>query len=89
MVDAIEKITSKGEILTRDLGGKYDTHGVTQAIIQQIKDFQLKTKMTINSKNIGLISGPLAFIPVLFFFHPEGLNSKVSAILACTSWIAI
>ena len=39
MVDAIEKITSKGEILTRDLGGKYDTHGVTQAIIQQIKDF--------------------------------------------------
>lgn len=45
--------------------------------------------MTINSKNIGLISGPLAFIPVLFFFHPEGLNPKVSAILACTSWIAI
>ena len=39
MVDAIEKITSKGEILTRDLGGKHDTHGVTQAIIQQIKDF--------------------------------------------------
>jgi|TARA_B110001452_G_scaffold222082_1_gene194815 hypothetical protein len=38
--------------------------------------------MTINSKNIGLISGPLAFIPVLFFFHPEGLNPKVSAILA-------
>ncbi|MDB4404576.1 DASS family sodium-coupled anion symporter [bacterium] len=45
--------------------------------------------MTINSKNIGLISGPLAFILVLFFFHPEGLNPRANAILASTIWIAI
>jgi len=37
MVDAIEKITSKGEILTRDLGGKANTQEVTQAIIEEIK----------------------------------------------------
>ncbi|MDB4404575.1 tartrate dehydrogenase [bacterium] len=39
MVNAIERITYHGEILTRDLGGKSDTQEVTQAIIKQIKDF--------------------------------------------------
>lgn len=37
MVNAIEKITAKGEILTRDLGGEANTQEVTQAIIEQIK----------------------------------------------------
>jgi len=37
MVDAIEKITAKGEVLTRDLGGKANTQEVTQAIIGEIK----------------------------------------------------
>ncbi|MFL2628297.1 MAG: SLC13 family permease [Candidatus Marisimplicoccus sp.] len=45
--------------------------------------------MNMNSKNIGLISGPLAFILVLFFFHPEGLNEQANAVLASTIWIAI
>ena len=25
----------------------------------------------------------------LLFFHPEGLNSKANAVLACTLWIAV
>ena len=45
--------------------------------------------MTMNSKNIGLISGPLAFIFVLLFFRPEGLNPQANAVLASTIWIAI
>jgi sodium-dependent dicarboxylate transporter 2/3/5 len=43
----------------------------------------------MNTKNIGLLSGPLAFILVLFFFQPEGLNPEAKAILASTIWIAI
>ena len=45
--------------------------------------------MKLNSKNIGLISGPLAFILVLLFFKPEGLTSEANAVLASTIWIAI
>ena len=45
--------------------------------------------MKLNSKNIGLISGPLAFILVLLFFNPEGLTSEANAVLASTIWIAI
>ena len=33
--------------------------------------------------------GLLAFILVLFFFQPEGLNPEAKAILASTIWIAI
>ena len=43
----------------------------------------------MNSKNIGLISGPLAFIFILLFFRPEGLNPQANAVLASTIWIAI
>ncbi len=42
-----------------------------------------------NSKNIGLILGPLAFISILLFFDPEGLSKEANAILASTVWIAI
>ncbi len=45
--------------------------------------------MNINSKIVGLISGPLAFTIILVFFHPEGLNPRANAILASTIWIAI
>ena len=45
--------------------------------------------MFITPKNIGLVSGPLAFILILLFFHPEGLNPAANAILASTIWIAI
>ena len=40
-------------------------------------------------KKIGLLSGPLAFLLILTFFHPEGLNPEANAVLACTAWIAI
>jgi solute carrier family 13 (sodium-dependent dicarboxylate transporter), member 2/3/5 len=45
--------------------------------------------MKINSKYVGLISGPLSFIIILLYFHPEGLNPRANAILASTIWIAI
>lgn len=51
-------------------------------------DFK-KPTMTINSKNIGLILGPLVFALILLFFHPEGLNTRANAILASTLWMAI
>ena len=43
----------------------------------------------INTKNIGLVSGPLSFILVINFFHPEGLTLEANAILASTVWMAI
>jgi len=43
----------------------------------------------MDSKKIGLITGPLAFILTLLFFHPEGLNPQANAVLAATFWIAI
>ena len=45
--------------------------------------------MKISSKQIGLFSGPLAFILTLWLVHPEGLGEEARAILACTLWIAI
>lgn len=45
--------------------------------------------MTLNSKTIGLISGPLAFLLTLLFVHPEGLSPAANAVLASTLWIAI
>ncbi|WP_372752410.1 DASS family sodium-coupled anion symporter [Mariniflexile sp.] len=45
--------------------------------------------MLISKKRIGLILGPLSFVYILFFFHPEGLNAAANAILASTVWIAI
>ena len=45
--------------------------------------------MYTDSKKVGLISGPLAFILILFFFQPEGLNPRANAVLASTAWIAI
>ena len=43
----------------------------------------------IKTKNIGLVSGPLSFILVINFFHPEGLTLQANAILASTLWMAI
>ena len=43
----------------------------------------------MNSKTIGLIAGPIAFILTLLFFHPEGLSTQANAVLATTVWIAI
>ena len=43
----------------------------------------------MNTKKIGLLLGPLAFVLVLFFFQPEDLNADARSILASTIWIAI
>ncbi len=45
--------------------------------------------MQFTSKRIGLVAGPLAFLLVLFFFHPDGLSKEANAILASTAWVAI
>ncbi|MBX2818999.1 MAG: DASS family sodium-coupled anion symporter [Rhodothermaceae bacterium] len=45
--------------------------------------------MSLNSKQIGLVSGPLVFILVLTSFHPEDLSPEANAILASTLWVAI
>ena len=45
--------------------------------------------MTISKSKVGLLLGPIAFIFIKYFFHPEGLSSEANAILAGTIWIAI
>ena len=43
----------------------------------------------LKTKNIGLFLGPLSFVLILFFFHPEGLNPQANAVLASTAWVSI
>ncbi len=43
----------------------------------------------LKTKNIGLFLGPLSFVLILFFFHPEGLNRQANAVLASTAWVSI
>lgn len=43
----------------------------------------------INSKRIGLLLGPILFIVIRLFFHPEGLSDEANGVLASTVWIAI
>lgn len=45
--------------------------------------------MNLSLKTIGLFTGPLAFLLILCFFHPEGLSEQGVAVLASTAWIAI
>ena len=45
--------------------------------------------MKISSKQIGLISGPMAFFLTLWLVHPEDLSTEARAVLASTLWIAI
>ena len=50
--------------------------------------------MKFEAKQIGLLGGPVAFILILFFFRPNGLEPvelqpKATAVLASTVWIAI
>lgn len=44
--------------------------------------------MTISKQKIGLIIGPLLFLLILRFFHPEGLSKEANAVLASTAWVA-
>ncbi|WP_036157054.1 SLC13 family permease [Maribacter forsetii] len=41
------------------------------------------------TKLLGLVLGPLSFMLILSFFHPEGLSAQANAVLASTIWIAI
>lgn len=44
----------------------------------------------INSKkNIGLFLGPILFIIIKFYFHPNGLESSANAVLASAVWVAV
>ncbi|MFT4756693.1 MAG: sodium-dependent dicarboxylate transporter 2/3/5 [Vicingaceae bacterium] len=43
----------------------------------------------LTKKNIGLLLGPLCFILIHFFVHPEGLSEHGRSVLGITLWIAI
>lgn len=43
----------------------------------------------MNTKKIGLFLGPILFVIVLLWFHPEGLSKEANAILASTLWVAV
>ena len=45
--------------------------------------------MKFSSNPVGVIAGPIAFLSVILFFHPEDLSSEARAVLASTAWIAI
>ncbi|KAA5822355.1 SLC13/DASS family transporter [Algibacter amylolyticus] len=42
-----------------------------------------------NTKRIGLILGPILFVLIRLFFHPEGLSDEANGVLASTLWIAL
>lgn len=42
----------------------------------------------MKKEHLGLVLGPLLFLLVLFYFHPEGLSQNANAVLAATLWIA-
>jgi len=43
----------------------------------------------VDKKKIGLVLGPLLFVSVLLFVHPEGMSKPAQAVLASTLWIAV
>jgi sodium-dependent dicarboxylate transporter 2/3/5 len=45
--------------------------------------------MNLNKQKIGRVLGPIMFIIILQFFHPEGLSETANAVLASAVWIAI
>ncbi len=45
--------------------------------------------MNLTKRSVGLFLGPIMFIIILLFFHPEGLSKPANAILASAVWIAI
>ncbi|HMQ48114.1 MAG TPA: DASS family sodium-coupled anion symporter [Saprospiraceae bacterium] len=45
--------------------------------------------MKNQSAKIGLFLGPLLFVVILLFCHPEGMSREANAILAGTVWVAV
>ncbi len=45
--------------------------------------------MQLTKQKIGLVLGPMLFIIILQFFHPDGLSESANAILASAVWVAI
>ena len=45
--------------------------------------------MKLTKQNIGLILGPVLFIVIVKFFHPDSLNETANAVLASAVWIAV
>lgn len=45
--------------------------------------------LKLTKKSIGLLLGPLMFVLILLYFHPEGLSKSANAVLASAIWIAI
>ena len=43
----------------------------------------------LTKKIVGLFFGPLLFILIIQYFHPEGLTKPANAVLASAIWIAI
>lgn len=46
-------------------------------------------KLRLTKQNTGLALGPLLFVIILQFFHPEGLSESGNAVLASAVWVAI
>lgn len=45
--------------------------------------------MQLTKQKIGLALGPILFIIILIFFHPQGLSESANAVLASAVWVAI
>jgi sodium-dependent dicarboxylate transporter 2/3/5 len=45
--------------------------------------------MNSSKKKIGLFLGPLLFVVIKLFVHPEGLGDSANAILSSTAWVAV
>ncbi len=45
--------------------------------------------MVPSTRHIGVVLGPVAFVLILLFVHPEGLSVKANAVLATAAWVAI
>lgn len=43
----------------------------------------------INRKTIAVLAGPLAFLLIILFFHPEGLSKEANAIVFSSGHLKI
>lgn len=43
----------------------------------------------LSFKKLGLFLGPILFVLILTWLHPEGINQKACAVLATTVWVSV